>query len=292
MKNYFLLAAVVLLTACAGEEPMETQSINDELSLSRIESFYTSENDLGVKKRVQYLEDGAIVADTIFDGSSLEILGKVEHVNNGNVYSETHYSSIGDDAQVTASITSAYDNEGRLIEKQSVGEFGNYIITFTYGNGIINAVQTYTEGGLEPETAQYTVNAEGIIESATYNLGDGVQYTSTLEFENGKPVKCNVNSDVESVVYTFSYYSNPVPASHLKSATQINNKLIENGFFNTGRFALTGISHFGNYYLQNSENTIGHYEESVKDFNTAGYIISDHMLMTGGLMSDTYYIYE
>lgn len=276
---------------------METQSINDGLSLSKAESFTYMPDGSLLEKNVKYFESGAIVADTTFNESG-EMISRIEHVKNGNIYTQTVYTVNGGAETVTDTYIFAYDNQGRLIERERISEFENDVTTITYGNGTITTSWVDNNTGEELETSEYTVNAEGIITSATYNYMD-LSYTSTLEFENGKPVECTLyyptETGLETDVYTFSYYSNPMPANHIKSAIQINNQTLQSGssgyFSFNGGGALSIVPYFCNYYLQSLQNNDGYHENHVKEFNTEGYLISDRRDLSE-LQVDTFYYYE
>jgi len=285
MKNkiYLLLLAVFILASCSSENITEnTGPATNLLTLKKVETYYPSKAAYDsireitwASKRVQYFQDGLIVAD-----SSYNYTHELDYVT-AHTYSANHASIItyNRDNIATNTYLFTYDTRGRITEFEVNYSQAHSKRIMSYNN---DGTTTYTDHNLttgeiyEPVGA-YTANADGILSYFT-----SPNENESLIYEGGKPVTYTQATMGSSGIINIEYYNIPIPANRIKTATQINNSTLTYGY-------LYQSVPEGCGYLKSIENAY----EYDSTFNDLNYITHTFRLVYPNNNTDeTFYYYN
>lgn len=255
LKNYLLLGCVtVFAAACSSND----DNNNQQMTLQRVEEYYPSKTEYEnaewkyqTYKDVKYYENGEVVLDSFFDGTTGYYSREVVQTTQ-STKTRTQYDI---NKNIQSTVTYRFDTQGRLIQTitPAMSESSSDIIdNFSYNS---DGTITYTsqQPQFEQESQQtYVTNDEGRIIGSIY---EGLIHNEMV-YENGNIISINGKN--------LTYYDIKKPSNLRMNIIQVNNYLLGYSWFNNS------LGVISDNYIKAFEDNLETYQST---FNNSGYIL-------------------
>jgi len=280
------LFTAMAIASCSGDPDTLNSEISNNglLTLNKVETFYPSKaayndpNDFDTARRkIQYFENGEIVADTVYDKTGA-LYQTTARTANGIVKTETVTTIVGGTPTVVA-YTYTYDSTGRITEYQTDLGSQSYKKVMAYNTDGTIVITSYdSNSGNLGSYGAYSVNQDGRIA----NFDSDTEQLAIL-YEDSKPVQYTKYFPGEGTTdtFNFTYYSTAVPVNRVKTITQVNNIILISGY-------LYYAAYNANYYLQIHQDA-AYYTDT---FNNKGYLTVSSVDLSNGGNNEMYYYYN
>jgi len=288
MKNKILLLLLTALAiaSCSGDPDTLNSEISNSglLILKKVETFYPSAEAYSnpddvdpARKKVQYFENGEIVADTVYDKTGA-LYQTTVRTASGTTKTETVTTMVGGTPSVVA-YTYTYDAAGRITEYQTDLGAQSYKKVMAYNTDGTIVITSYdSNSGNLGSYGAYSVNPAGRIA----NFDSDTEHLALI-YQDSKPIQYTKDYTGEETTDTlnFTYYSTAVPVNRVKTITQVNNIILISGY-------LYYAAYNAHEYLESHQGA-AYYADT---FNNNGYLTVSRVEQSNGDNHEMYYYYN